>query len=217
MDLLRPGLPLILAGLAVSVYMRIDQIMLAEMLGVGAVGIYSAAARISEAVYFVPGVIAASVLPSIISTRASSPTLYMERMQRFFDLMVVVAFGLALATAILSPIIVEMLFGTSYSDSAPVLAIHAWSSVFVFLGVASSSFLLAENLTIVSFYRTVLGAAANILLNLVFIPWLGVQGAAYATLISYGIATYSVLLFSRSRPAGVMMLRALVPITLFRR
>jgi O-antigen/teichoic acid export membrane protein len=216
-ELFRPGFPLILAGLAVSAYMKIDQIMLAEMLGVRAAGIYSAATRISEAVYFIPGVIAASVLPSIISTRASNRPLYMERMQRFFELMVVIAAGLAITIGMLSPVIVELLFGPSYSESTPVLAIHAWSSVFVFLGVASSSLLLAENLTAVSFYRTALGAVVNVLLNLIFIPWLGVQGAAYATLISYAVATYSVLLFKGSRPAGIMMLRALIPTTLFRK
>lgn len=214
-DLLKPGFPLVLAGLAVSVYMKIDQIMLAEMLGVGAVGIYSAATRISEAVYFIPGVIVASVLPSIISTKRSSQQLYLERMQRLFDFMVVVAIGLALTIGVLSPVIIKVLFGELYSDSASVLAIHAWSSVFVFLGVASSAFLLAENLTIVSFYRTAMGAAVNVLLNLVFIPWWGVKGAAYATLVSYGVATYSVLFFRGSRPAGMMMLRALIPTSLF--
>lgn len=216
-DLLKPGFPLILAGLAVSVYMKIDQIMLAEMLGDKAVGIYSAATWVSEAAYFIPGVIVASVLPAVISTRASNRQLYLRRMQRFFDFMVLVAIGIALPGSVFSAAIVEMLYGTPYSDAAAVLAIHAWSSVFVFLGVASSSFLLAEDLTVVSFYRTALGAGVNILLNLVFIPRLGVEGAAYATLISYGIATYSVLFFRGSRPAGIMMLRALIPTSLFER
>jgi PST family polysaccharide transporter len=138
-------------------------------------------------------------------------------MQRLFELMVVIAIGLALPGSVFSAAIVEVLYGTPYSDAATVLAIHAWSSVFVFLGLASSSFLLAENLTVISFYRTALGAGINVLLNLMFIPWLGVQGAAYATLVSYGVATYSVLLFRGSRPAGGMMLRALIPTTLFLR
>jgi PST family polysaccharide transporter len=184
-ELLKPGFPLILAGLAVSVYMKIDQVMLAEMLGDKAVGLYSAATRLSEAAYFVPGVIVASVLPAVISTRASNQQLYMRRMQRLFDFMVVVAVAIALPGSVFSKFIIEVLYAGPYSDAATVLAIHAWTSVFVFLGVASSSFLLAENLTTISFYRTALGAGMNVLMNLVFIPWLGVAGAA-----SYGVATY---------------------------
>ena len=43
------GWPLIIAGLSVSVYMRVDQIMLGQMLGDTDVGVFSAAVRISEA------------------------------------------------------------------------------------------------------------------------------------------------------------------------
>jgi len=88
--------------------------------------------------------------------------------------------------------------------------------VFVFLGVASGAWLLAENLTSVSFYRTALGAVANIGLNFWLIPAFGVVGAAWATLLSMAIATFGVFVDSRSRPAGAMMLRALFPIRLLR-
>jgi PST family polysaccharide transporter len=47
-------------------YMRIDQIMLGQMVGNETVGIYSAAVRITEVWYFIPMAIVASVFPSII-------------------------------------------------------------------------------------------------------------------------------------------------------
>ena len=64
--LLKDSWPLLLSGVAIMVYMRIDQIMLGQMLGSEAVGIYSAAVRISEVWYFIPMAIAASVFPSVI-------------------------------------------------------------------------------------------------------------------------------------------------------
>ena len=40
--LVRQGLPLLLSGVAITIYMKIDLIMLGQMLGDKAVGIYSA-------------------------------------------------------------------------------------------------------------------------------------------------------------------------------
>lgn len=213
--LLAPGLPLIFAGLAVSLYMRIDQVMISLMLGDAAVGAYSAAVRLTEAAYFIPTVIASSALPGIVSLRASHPERFRARMQWLFDIMVALALAIALPLSLFAAQIVRFLYGQDYAAAAPVLAVHAWSTLFVFLGVASGAWLLAENLTTVSFYRTALGAVANIALNLVLIPAFGIVGAAWATLLSMAVATYGVFVDSRSRPAGAMMLRALLPVRLF--
>jgi len=213
--LLKPALPLVFSGIAVSTYMKIDQIMLGEMLGDAAVGAYSAAVHLCEATYFIPGVLIASLFPVMVSSRASNRQLFLARMQRLFDLMVLVGVGLALPLSILSPYVIQILYGDAYSAASAVLAIYAWAAIFVFLGVASSSYLLAENLTIVSLYRTTLGAVTNVGLNLLLIPRFGITGAAYATLISYGIAAYGVFLDRRARVAGVMMLRALLPLRIF--
>lgn len=215
--LLRPAAPLIFAGMAVSAYMKIDQVMIAAILGDEAVGHYSAATRITEATYFVPSMIMASLLPAIISIKDASDVQFRDRMQRLFDLMVAIALLLAVPLSLLSNVVVPLLYGSAYQESAPVLAVHVWANVFVFLGIASSGYLLATNLTTVSLYRTALGAIANVVLNMAFIPAFGIVGAAWATLASAFIATFAVLLNARSRSAGLMMLRALVPLHRFAR
>ena len=64
--LMRDAWPLIFAGMVVSVYMKIDQVMLKEMLDAKAVGVFAAAVKLCEAWYFVPGVVAASATRTII-------------------------------------------------------------------------------------------------------------------------------------------------------
>ena len=185
--LLRDSWPLILSGLAVAIYMKIDQIMLGQMLGDQAVGIYSAAVRISEVWYFIPGVIVASVFPSIVEARKTDKNLYYERLQKLYDLIVWIAFAVAIPMTFLSSWLVTVLFGNDYNEAGPILSIHIWSALFVFLGVASSNWFLVENRQILSFQRTALGALANFILNLFLIPKYGVIGAAYATVISYSV------------------------------
>ncbi len=214
--LLAPSLPLIFAGIAVSLYMRIDQVMISSMLGDSALGAYSAAIRLTESAYFIPTVVSASTLPAIVALRTSDPEKFRDRMQWLFDIMVVLAVGVALPLSIFAGPLTSFLYGEAYAAAAPVLAIHVWSTVFVFLGVTSSSWLLVENLTAVSFYRTALGAAANIALNLLLIPTFGLIGAAWATLLSMAIATFGVFIDSRSRSVGAMMLRAFFPLRLLR-
>lgn len=182
--------PLLLSGIAIALYMKIDQIMLGQMLGDDAVGIYSAAVRISEVWYFIPMMIVASVFPAILEAKKRSEVEYLQRLQRLYDLMVWLSLAIALPMTFLSTPIILALFGPDYVESGPVLAIHIWASVFVFLGVASSQWFIAENRQILSFQRTLLGVAVNIVLNFLLIPMCGAIGAAVATFFSYGVAAF---------------------------
>ena len=189
-ELLKHSWPLILSGLAIMVYMRIDQIMIGQMLGDNEVGLFSAAVRMSEVWYFIPTAIASSVFPAIIRTKKHSEVLYYQRLQKLFDLMVVLALVVAVPLTFLSDWVVFFLFGENYREASVVLAIHVWGGVFVFLGVASNQWFLAENLQNLAFYRTLLGAILNIGANLILIPMFGIAGAAASTLVSQSAASY---------------------------
>ncbi|HCC80515.1 MULTISPECIES: flippase [unclassified Methylophaga] len=209
--LLRESWPLILSGLSVMVYMRIDQVMLGQMLNNEAVGIYSAAVKISEMWYFVPIAIVASVYPAIISSKEKSESLYQQRMQNLYDLMVYISVFVALIVTFSADWIVISLFGDAYSESGFVLAVHIWIGLFVSLGVASSKWFLLENLSKLIFYRTLYGALLNVLLNLVLIPSFGIKGCLIATLISYSFAALWFDAFAKkTRKAFVMKIRALI-------
>jgi O-antigen/teichoic acid export membrane protein len=189
-SLLKDSWPLILSGIVVSIYMRIDQVMIKEMMNSEAVGQYAAAVRISELWYFIPIVITSSLFPTIINAKKQSEELYYERLQKLYDLMVCMAIAIALPMTFLSDWIIELLYGGQYNQAGSVLMIHIWAAVFVFLGVAFSKYLTAENLTKKSFYRTLLGAILNVILNYILIPKYGINGAAIATLIGQFIANY---------------------------
>lgn len=195
--LLKDSWPLMLSGLAILVYMRIDQIMLGQMLGDEAVGIYSAAVRISEVWYFVPMAIVSSVFPSIIEAKKNSVTLYYQRMQWLYDVMVVLALSVAVPMTFLSNWIVSLLFGKAYEQAGAVLAIHIWTSIFVGLNFSSGRWFINEGYTLLALKRNLLGLVVNVTLNIYMIPLYGPKGAALATLLSYSMASYASDLFSR--------------------
>ena len=209
--LLSDSWPLILSGLVISVYMKIDQVMINQLLGNEAVGQYSAAVRLSEAWYFVPVVIAGSLFPAIINARKVSHHLYYSRLQKLFNFMVWVAISIALLVTFFSSTIVDILYGYQYFETARVLTIHIWASVFVFLGVASGKWFVIENYKLLYFFRTFYGMLFNIILNLIFIPRYGIEGAAWATLIGQSIAAYfSDLLNAETRSIFKMKTKTLL-------
>jgi O-antigen/teichoic acid export membrane protein len=214
--LLTDSWPLILSGLAVMIYMRIDQIMLGQMLGDEAVGVYSAAVWISEVWYFVPVAIISSVLPAIISARNNDSMQYIARLQKLYDVMFLVAISVAVPMSFLSGPVVTLLFGEAYAGAGSVLSIHIWSGVFVFLGMASSQWLILEGRQKAILQRTLLGAVINVFANFLLIPSYGAVGAAYATVLSYFIAVFSVGLRAETRLAYVMMARSMILTNFFR-
>jgi len=195
--LLKDSWPLIFSGMVIAIYMRIDQVMIKEMMNSEAVGQYAAAVRISEAWYFIPMVIASSLFPAIVNAKKQSQELYYVRLQKLYDLMVWMAIAIALPMTFLSDWVVNLLYGSQYNQAGGVLMIHIWAGVFVFLGVAFSKYLTIENLTKKMFYRTFLGAILNIVLNYFLIPKYGIKGAAIATLLSQFVANYIYDIFDK--------------------
>lgn len=190
--LLRESWPLALAGISLMLYMKVDQVMLGEMIGNEAVGIYSAAVRISELWYFIPLAILASVAPSIVEAKKNNTTLYYQRLQKTFNIITLLAYAVAIPMTFLSKPLVLFLYGKNFSAAGLILAIHIWAALFVFLGVIRSVWITAEGLTKITLMTTTIGCILNIILNFILIPRYGGVGAATATVISYGISDYFV-------------------------
>lgn len=188
-ELLATSWPLLLTVIAMTLYMKIDLIMLGQMKGDESVGIYNSATRLSEVWYFIPMVITASLFPSILDARKKNEAIYYQRLQRLYDLMVWLSVGLSIPMTFLATPIVTFLYGPEYAEAAAVLVIHIWASVFVFLGVASAQWFMAENRQILIFQRALLGAITNVLFNYIFIPEFGVVGAAYGTVLAQASAS----------------------------
>jgi O-antigen/teichoic acid export membrane protein len=208
--LLRTSWPLMFAGMAVAIYLRIDQIMLGEIVDEGEVGLYAAAVRISEVWYFVPTAIVSSLAPTLIRARKTDAALYRRRTQQLLNSMALLGYSVAIPTTFLSGPLVSLLYGTAYEGAGPILAVHIWAGLFVSLGVAQSAWLLQEGHTWVSLVNTAVGAVVNIAMNFLLIPEFGSLGAAIATLISYAVAVLALCFFyAPTRRIGYMILRSL--------
>lgn len=184
-EILKSSLPLMLAFVAASVYLKIDQVIVGSMLGNREVGLYAAAVKLVEVWYFIPTILCVSLFPAVVNASKTGPDSYWRRLKSFCILMVVIPIIIAVPITFLASPIVNILFGPSYLESVPVLQIYIWSSLGLFLGMAIGQYLISENLIKIIFWLNFLSMIINIILNLIFIPIFGLLGAAWATLISY--------------------------------
>lgn len=215
-SLLKDSWPLILSGVVVAIYMKIDQVLIKNMMSSKSLGYYSAAVRLCEAWYFIPLAISNSLFPAIINAKAAGEEIYLNRLQKLYDIVAWIAIAIAVPVTFLSGFIVTIFFGKEYLPAAPVLTIYIWAGVSVFLGVASSQYLITENMTKLSFYRTFIGMVVNVILNLILIPAWGITGSAFATLVSYSLATFSIGIGKKTYHQLVMMLKSIFLINLFK-
>ena len=193
--LLKNSLPLLFSTIAIMIYMKIDQIMLKELVGPASVGIYSAAVKLCEAWYQFPVLVAGSYYPAIIGAKVNNSELYNSYLQKLYSFLVWGAIAIAIPTTLFSDWIIHNLYGNEFAKSVVILQIYAWASVFVFMGVANHKWLLIENCQKYILLTTLLGMVINIVCNIILIPLYGASGAAVASLISYGIGSYGSLLF----------------------
>lgn len=216
--LLKTSWPLIFSSLAITIYMKFDQVMVKWMLGNEASGHYGVGVRLSEMWNFIPTAICGSLFPALINAKSNSEKLYTERLQNLYDLVIGMALAIAIAMTFLSGPIVNVLFGEEFAPGANILSLYIWSGVFTFMGVANSKWIIIENLQAFRMVCLVIAGILNVALTYVFIKLIGLEGAAVATLVAYSFANYFFLLFiPKGRPTFVMLTRSLNPLLLLGR
>lgn len=208
--LLNDSWPLFFSTLLTMIYLRIDQVMIGNMIGSVELGNYSVAVRISEVWYFFPIVISSSVFPAVVRAEAVSEELYYAHLQRLYNLMAFFAYAVAIPVSFFSGHIIRILFSDAYAAAAPLLAILIWSGIFTSLGAARNVLIVSKNWTRVNLAAIAMGSLLNVLLNYLLIPQYGAMGAVAATFASYWFAIHGTcFIFTALRKTGWMMTRAM--------
>lgn len=203
--------PLFLSALAAVVYLKIDQVMLEHLVGHHAVGVYAAAARLSEVWYFLPIALASSMLPMLVARRLEDPGAYEHSLEQAYRVAAWIAIAIALGTTVVATPLVAILFGEEFAETAGILRVHMWAAPFIFVSSVLGRALIVEDRRKWELTRHLLGAALNVVLNLALIPAIGVMGAAVATLVSYAVAGYLLCwVYGPTRWHGRLITRAVL-------
>lgn len=184
--------PIIISDLAVFMQVRIDQVMIGEMLTNTDVGFYAAAQKVSEPLGFIPMIIMSSVFPVIVKTKEWSEQEYFNRLTNLYRAMFILSFIICLPISLFSDQIVLLLYGEQFAFSGTLLAFLIWSRFYAFYGVARSIFISTENLFRHALICSVSGVTVSIAANYFLIPIYGVFGSIIATHIGFIVTIFVV-------------------------
>lgn len=192
--------PLLFSIFVATVYLRVDQIMLMQLMGERIVGIYSVAIKLNDMAQIIPLAIISSVFPTVVQAKKQTVKKYRYAIISNFEWAILCSLMIAIITNLLSSFIVILLYGNSYEEVTPIINVLVWGSVFSVLGHIRSRWVTIENLQKYTIVYLFISMIINIVLNLLLIPIYGAVGAAIASLIAQIVSGYiGVLFVSKTR------------------
>ena len=180
--LVRDGLPVGLSGVLILAYGRIDQVLVFELAGHRAAGLYGAAYRLFERAEMLPAAVMTTMFPLIAAAYPAN----VPRVRRLFAAAITyVTMGtlpILAFTIVTADMLVELLFGAEFAESAG--AVRVLMAAFVLVGVGYACGYTTTVLHLRGqFARYALVALIfNVAANFVVIPRYGFVGAAWITL-----------------------------------
>lgn len=183
-DIFKKSYHFILSGLMVAVYGQTDKLMLKQMVGESEIGYYSTATALCSLWCFVLEAIIDSIVPSIMEAHNIDKSRFERLNKQLYCIVFYVSMGVSVLFTIFGGIAINLLYGEAYLPAVNPLRVATWYIAFSYLGVARNAWLVCENKQRYLKYIYLIAAIANILLNLIFIPFFGATGAAIASLIS---------------------------------
>lgn len=204
--------PLALSTFLITIYMKIDQVMIGNMLDIEQVGIYSVAVRLAEFWIFIPGILASTLMPYFINLRETNSQLYHYRLMQLYSLMFWMGVFVGIVTIIFGEDIIRLLFGKAYINAYAALVFNIWNGIFISQSIARSIWMIGENMQIYRLYNNIIAVILNVSMNILLIPKLGITGAALATFATQALGTWLFSFFWKPLRASTWgMIKAINP------
>ena len=187
--LIKQGIPFIFSGIMVYIYGQTDRIMIGKMIDQTAVGFYSCAAQIGTMIGFIPMAIINSGKTLIMEQKSISEHGYNMRLRQTLAAVLWIMNFYAIFLMLFGKYVIWILYGKDYLNATAPLKVLIWSYGFSYVGTVRNIWLICEDKRKYATIFSAFGAFANITLNLLLIPILGIVGAALATLITQTITS----------------------------
>ncbi len=207
----------ILANLMVVVFSATDRIMLKNMMGDAYTGLYSAADTCAMMTSFVFIAIVDSARPYILERKKLNDGNFEKAVTNLYTIVIYLSLLQCIVMSILSPYIIDVIYGAEYAASEAPLKVALWYTLFSYIGTVRNVWLLAENKQRYLWIVNTCGALLNVVLNFIMIPEWGIVGAAIASLVTQFFTNVIMsLIIKPLRRNNLLMLKSLSPKRLFK-
>jgi O-antigen/teichoic acid export membrane protein len=180
MVMVKEALPFLALGFSLMMYYKVDIIILSKLKGDVSVGEYSAAYRILDSLMFIPAALMGALFPTLSRLFVESKAALSQVCIRSVRYLSMLGIPAATGIALLSDKIIYLLYGPVWENAISPLRILIWAWALIFINCVCPVALNATNRTKTNVFVTFVGIGANIVLNLILIPFLNIIGASLA-------------------------------------
>lgn len=206
---LRESIPLAIGFGLVTLYYKLDIVMLSQLDTLESVGQYSIGYKFADLASFVPIALLTPVLPLMVAVWPHDTASLRSHFRQAFVLLLVIGTAVSVGFACVAQPAIDLFFGSRYAPS-----VDAARYLVAGVSVQFFSYLCFTTLVAVGRNRPyalagLAGIVVNAGLNVALIPRYSFNGSAVATLITEAIV-FAILLVSLTRTAGIVTMPAAV-------
>lgn len=203
---LRMGLAGQVGNVLTFLNLRLDLLLVPALLRLDLAGIYFVATRVSEVVGQASTAASSMLFPHVAGQADRRATAVTERTSRL-TLLATLASSAVLAAV--APWVLTLFFGEVYRAGTNALSLLLVATVPLALARVLAADLKGRGRPGLVSIGTGVGAAVNVVANVVLIPLWGLEGAAVASVLSYGVMAIALLVSYRRLTSGRVL--ALLP------
>lgn len=184
---LRLNIPFFLISLLLTLQYQADVIILSKLEGNAALGLYSSITTIFFSVLLIPQAYRAAVYPLMVRLYQQNAQLVMRVYQVSNVLLGTLVFPLVVGLILLGPQFLVWIYSPLFTPAGTALQILVVGLIFLFLNVPNSRVVLIYDRQEIVPVLSVACLILNVALNFVLIPVYGIQGAAFARVVTEGV------------------------------
>jgi len=183
-NLLIHSIPFGASMLLVTIYDKIDTVMLSMMQTMSDVGWYSTAYRLLAITGVVPTILVTAIFPKMSQDILNNKEEVSRLFTKSFKYLFLLAVPLVALGVLVGDKIILFVFSDEYQNSIVVFQILVWAAGILFINILLGSLFRASDRQKLLVRVQSAGVIINIVLNFILIPIYSYKGAAIATVIT---------------------------------
>lgn len=183
-EMINASWPFAMVGVAGSIMLNTDVVMLGWFTTVTNIGYYSAAQRGILLLYLIPALIATASFPTLIKLAKTDKKVFADILVKSLKLIFLMAFPIVIGGIITAPKLLALVFGPEYLPTTATFRLLLITILINFptMLIANSLFAYEKRKDFLKY--SFLGTGSNIIFNLILIPPFGIEGAAISTIFT---------------------------------
>ena len=172
------------AGILVTLYVKLDQVLVFQLAGSHEAGLYGAAYRILDQIQFIPISVMTTLFPLIATAFPRDRERARQLLQAAGEYLTMGSLPALAFTIVAAEPIMTLLFGEQFAPAAPALPILMGAFVSISFGYLAGNMVVILELQRLFLRYAAAGLLVNASLNIVLIPPYGFLAAAWITLVT---------------------------------